>query len=301
MKQKLVEYRVELITRLHEEFLQLCEGIRKEKPYLRTTVTVIDSIADEGMREEIGVDTDAIAALQDKYNFLLQVEDPFTLWNLGPDRYKVIGEAYRNIISEEHELSIDINVIDRMGEVYPTSKQRGVELYQLINNAGRYTDKVILYSLATLEEDDMELVPYSTACDISVGKIAKNEYATRADKRFIWRTDTSGKTFLIDGKRWPFVSARGIIIPGGEHKLEVQDTENDSDLFIESVNGEISDVIQGEHTSFCYSSEGRFYMIINRKPSQIEIDGHKFNPVVIEIGGKYTLCLPYGKHKVKLY
>lgn len=300
MKQKLVEHRVELITRLHEEFLQLCEGVRKEKPYFRTTVTVIDSIADESMREEIGVDADAIAALQDKYNFLLQIEDPFTLWNLGPDRYKVIGEAYRNIISEENELSIDINVIDRMGEVYPTSKQRGVELYQLINNAGRYTDKVILYSLATLEEDDMELVPYSTACDISVGKITEDDYATMADKRFIWRTDTSGKTFLIDGKRWPFVSARGIIIPGGEHKLEVQHTENDSEFFIESVNGEISDVSQDKSISFCYTSKGRFYIVVSRKPSKIEIDGQSFKALSIESHGKYTLCLPNGEHRVKL-
>ncbi|MGE5678947.1 MAG: family 10 glycosylhydrolase, partial [Pseudomonadota bacterium] len=193
MKQKLIEYRVELITKLHEEFLQLCEDIRRDKPYLRTSVTVIDSIADKSMREEIGVDADAIAALQDKYDFLLQVEDPFTLWNLGPGRYKVIGEEYRNIISEEKELSIDINVIERLGEVYPTSKQRGVELYQLINNAGRYTDKVILYSMATLEEDDMEFVPYATASDIDVRETGADEYTIRADKRFIWKTATSGK------------------------------------------------------------------------------------------------------------
>lgn len=300
MKQKLVEYRVELITRLHEEFLLLCEDIRKEKPYLRTIVTVIDSIADKNMREEIGVDADAIAALQEKYDFLLQVEDPFTLWNLGPDRYKVIGEEYRNIISEENELSIDINVIDRKGEVYPTSKQRGIELYQLVNNAGKYTDKVILYSLATLEEDDMELVPYSTASDISVRQISEAEYATRADKRFIWRTDTSGKTFLVDGQIWPFVSAGGVIIPGGGHKLEVQDIENDSVFLIESVNGEISDVIRDEATSFCYSSEGRFYIIVSRKPSQVEIDGQSFKPELIENYGKYTLCLPHGEHRIKL-
>lgn len=300
MKQNLVDYRVELITKLHEEFLLLCEEIKKEKPYLKTSVTVIDSIADKNMREHIGVDAEAIAKLQDKYRFMLQIEDPFTLWKLGPDRYKVIGEEYRSIMSDGNELSIDINVIDRGGKVYPTKKQRGLELYQLINNAGRYSDKVILYALATFEKSDMELVPYTTSNDIKVSEISKNEYSIKADKRFIWNTDTEGKTYYIDGEKWAFVSAKGVIIPGGEHRLKVENIKNNSKLFIKDINGEISAISQGKSISFSYSSEGRFYMVVNNKPSQIKIDGSSFNPEIKENSSNYTIILPEGKHEVDL-
>lgn len=298
MKQNMVDYRVELTTKLHEEFLLLLENIKKEKPYLQTSVTVIDSIADRSMRENIGVDAEAIAKLQDKYHFILQIEDPFSLWKLGPDRYKVIGEEYRNIMSSGNELSIDINVIDRGGKVYPTKKQRGVELYQLINNASKYTDKVILYSLSTVEKADMELVPYTTSNDINVLEISKNEYIIKADKRFVWNTDTEGKTYYIDGEKWYFVSKQGVIIPGGEHKLMVQAIENSSELFIERITGEISDVSQDKNINFSYSSKGRFYIVVNRKPSQIKIDGNIFNPEYKENNGNYTIVLPEGKHRV---
>ncbi len=301
MKQNIVDYRVELITKLHEEFLLLCDDLKKEKPYLSTSVTVIDSIADKNMREHIGVDAEAIAKLQDKYHFMLQIEDPFTLWNLGPDRYKVIGEEYRNIMSSGNELSIDINVIDRGGKVYPTKKQRGVELYQLINNASKYSDKVILYALATFEKTDMELVPYTTSNDIKIQEISKNEYIIKSDKRFIWNTDIEGKTYYIDGEKWPFVSMQGVIIPGGEHRLKVQDIENNAKLFIESINGEISDVSQGKGINFSYSNEGRFYIVVNKKPSQIKVDGNIFNTEIKENSSNYTIILPEGKHEVNLY
>ncbi|HYE10649.1 MAG TPA: family 10 glycosylhydrolase, partial [Patescibacteria group bacterium] len=301
MKQNIIDYRAELITKLHEEFLLLCEDLKESKPYLQTSITVIDSIADKNMRENIGVDTKAIAKLQDKYNFMLQIEDPYTLWNLGPDRYKVIGEEYRSIMSEGNYLSIDINVIDRGGEVYPTKKQRGVELYQLINNASKYTDKVILYSLATFEKTEMELVPYTTSNDVSVQEISKNEYMVKANKRFIWNMDTAGKTYYIDGEKWPFIYEQGVIIPGGEHKFEVQDTENASKLFIESVSGEIADVSQDKKINFSYSREGRFFMVVNKKPLQIIIDGNIFNPELKEYSNNYTIILPEGKHKVSFY
>jgi len=301
MKQNIIDYRVELITKLHEEFLLLCEELKKEKPYLQIVVTVIDSIADKDMREKIGVDARKIAKLQDKYHFMLQIEDPYTLWKLGPDRYKVIGEEYRNIMSGGNKLSIDINVIDRGGEVYPTKKQRGVELYQLINNAGQYTDRVILYSLSTFERTDMKLVPYTTSNDVDVREVSKHEYILKAGRRFIWNTDTEGKTFYVDGEKWPFVSAKGIIVPGGEHSLKVQDIENANELFIKSISGEISDISQDDKINFSYSSEGRFFAVVNIKPSQVEIDGIISNPEIKEGSNEYTIILPEGRHNVSIY
>lgn len=300
MKQSIIEFRVELITRLHEELLMLCEELKQEKEHLQTVVTAIDSIADKDMREKIGVDASRIVELQYKYHFMLQIEDPYTLWNLGPDRYRVIGEEYRSIMSDRNQLSIDINVIDRGGEVYPTRKQRGVELYQLVNTAGRYADKVILYSLATLEEDEMGFVPYSRSGDIEVREVSKNEYIFEADKGFTWRTAIEGKTFYIDGEKWPFVSEKGVMIPGGEHRLKVLNTENEAMLLLETVNGEISDVSIDQKVNFSYASEGRFFVLTNTRPSRVVLDGTVYGPHIMEDGNKYTVILPKGVHRLSI-
>jgi hypothetical protein len=299
MKQNLIDYRVELVNKLHEEFLVLAEELRKERPYLKTSVTVIDSIADKNMRERIGVDAKDIAKLQDKYHFMLQIEDPYTLWNLGPERYKVIGEEYRFIMSPENLLSIDINIINRMGEVYPTSKQRGLETYELISNASKHTDKVILYALGTVEDSDMEFAPYTRGSDITVEESAINEYIIKSNKRFIWETDTEGKVYYVDGEQWPFYSEKGVIIPGGEHSLKIESkSEASSKLRIEGINAEIMDVVSAKDIIFSYSSDGRFFMIMNKKPREVSLDGILVKVEVKEVDGKYTMTLPEGRHKV---
>lgn len=301
MKQNLIDYRVELITMLHEEFLKLCEELKQDMPYLKTTITVIDSIADRNMKEYIGVDAEQLVKLQDKYHFTLQIEDPFTLWNLGPGRYRVIGEEYRGMMEEGNELAIDINVIDRGGEVYPTKKQRGVELYQLINNASKHTDKVILYALGTFEDSDMQLAPFAAGNDIHVQEDSPNEYVVNAAKRFIWNTGTKEKTFLLDGVKWPFVSAQGVMIPAGEHKLVVEAEKNEKTLRIENINGDVSAVAWTEGLSFSYSSPGRCYMTMNKKPQKVTVDGDGFEAKILENGGQYTIILPCGQHQVVLY
>ncbi|MEG0641955.1 MAG: hypothetical protein RR515_05085, partial [Clostridium sp.] len=142
-KNKIIEERVNLITDQHKQMLDLADELKKGKPHLETNITMIDSIADKRMRSDIGLDANKIVELQKKYNFIMEIEDPFTLWTLGPERYSVIGENYRKIMNKEDRLYIDINIIDRFVRSYPTTKQRGVEVYSLIHNASKFTDKVI--------------------------------------------------------------------------------------------------------------------------------------------------------------
>jgi hypothetical protein len=299
MKQKLIDYRVGLVNRLHEEFLILAEELREERPYLKTSVTVIDSIADKNMRERIGVDAKDIAKLQNKYHFILQIEDPYTLWNLGPERYKVIGEEYRSVMSPKNLLSIDINIINRNGEVYPTAKQRGLETYELISNAAKYTDKVILYALGTVEDSDMEFAPYTRGSDITVEETARNEYVIKSDKRFIWETDTQGKNYYIDGRQWPFYSEKEVIIPGGEHSLKIESKSDSAEkLRIEGINGEITDVTSDQVIAFNYLNGGRFYMAMNKRPGQVKLDGNLIKVEFEEVNGRYTMILPEGNHMV---
>ena len=95
LRSELQEYRVELITQLTENFLETLASCQTQKPYLQTTLTFIDALRDPTVTERFGVDPDRLLALQKRFGFAVEIEDPYTVWNSSPDRYRAIGEHYR--------------------------------------------------------------------------------------------------------------------------------------------------------------------------------------------------------------
>jgi len=95
LRSELQEYRVELITQLTEHFLETLASCQAQKPYLQTTLTFIDALRDPTVTERFGVDPDRLLALEKRFGFAVEVEDPYTVWNSSPDRYRAIGEHYR--------------------------------------------------------------------------------------------------------------------------------------------------------------------------------------------------------------
>lgn len=299
-KQELIDYRIEIVTNLHKEMLDLVQSVKKEKPYLQTVVTFIDSLYDKDMKEHIGVDSAKLAQLQNKYGFVMQIEDPFTLWKLGPERYKVIGKSYREIMNKNGKMTIDINIIDRFGDVYPTKKQRGLELYELTNQASQSTDKVMFYALATLEKDDMELFPYAESFGIKVKDIGDKKYSFDSTKKFVLEINTRDKQFYIDGSIWPLYSEKGVIIPAGKHILSYKDAKT-SAIHIEDINSEINTAaIKSNKISLSYNSDGRCFIILNKKPSQIKEGNRIIKPKIVSYGSKFTITLPQGKHDITI-
>ena len=94
VKNKLIEERVELITSQHKEMLDLVEEIKKSKPDIEVMVTMIDSIADNRMRENIGLDANEIVKLQKEYNFILNIDGSS---NLYVDTARRSYKNYRHI------------------------------------------------------------------------------------------------------------------------------------------------------------------------------------------------------------
>ncbi len=300
VKEKLINERVELITSQHKEMLDVVEEIKKTKPDIEVIVTMIDSIADNRMRENIGLDANEIVKLQKEYDFILNIEDPFTLWSLGPERYSVIGENYRSIMDKNNDLYIDINIIDRFGQNYPTKKQRGIEIYSLIHNASKYTDKVIMYSLSTPEKEDMNLAPYAYAYDVDGKKVGDNTYEFEAKNNFIVSLDMNGKEAYIDGKEYPAYTNNKIIIPAGKHKLEIKDSTKDK-IKITDINSHIvNSSYEGDSINLTYKSKGRCFINVDKKPTSITLDEKSINPEIKELNGTYTILLPNGEHTINI-
>ena len=114
LRSELQEYRVELITQLTQKFLETLASCQTQKPYLQTTLTFIDALRDPTVTERFGVDPARLLALQKRFGFGVEIEDPYTVWNSSPDRYRAIGEYYRPRLQPGTPFSMDVNVVDRI-------------------------------------------------------------------------------------------------------------------------------------------------------------------------------------------
>jgi hypothetical protein len=300
----LLDYRIALITRLNTRLLELCEQLKTVKPHLRTVMTVIDTITDAAMRDKIGVDVDQFVKLQNRYGFDLEIEDPYTLWSLGPKRYRLIGEQYRSRIFKDYSLSIDINIVERQDEVYPTKKQRGLELLQLINAASGSSDRVILYGLSTLEPSDMYFVKYAHGQDIVFDEHRDGSIKIKSNRKFSWKTAARNIQFYVDGNRWPCAAMDEIMVPKGEHAIcsrPIPRKEYEAQLRIENVNGEIlSAAWNAPELSLEYTSADRLYLTLNQAASLLRLDAEEFHMTPRKVGSKFLLVLPQGRHQVLL-
>ena len=131
-----LDYRAELARRQQEEWIAKIEAIRQSKPNLDFVLTHVDDRFDTRMRDLIGADAARVLPLLDQHDFTFLIEDPATIWNLGPERYPKIAEKYQPLTKQTGKLAIDINIVERYQDVYPTKQQTGTELFELVHRGG---------------------------------------------------------------------------------------------------------------------------------------------------------------------
>jgi len=156
--QAFVDYRAELALRLQQHWLEV---IRAALPEADVVVTQIDDQFDPRMRELLGADAAKLLDLDDDFTFL--IEDPAPLWSLGPERYPEIARRYQPLTDSPGRLAIDINIVERYQQTYPTRKQTGGELLQLVDRSSRSFARVALYFENCISPVDLALLPQATA------------------------------------------------------------------------------------------------------------------------------------------
>jgi hypothetical protein len=303
LRRALREYRIGLITRLTETFLDTLAQCRADKPYLQTTLTIIDAIRDPTVKERFGVDPDRLLALHEKYDFAVEIEDPYTVWNSSPDRYRVIGEHYRPRLRPGTPFSIDVNVVDRVPPGRPLNKPRGLELYELVANVAASVDLLTLFGFSTLSPDDMRLVPFVLGGQQMTSEVGDGG-TVQAQRQLYWRTDTRGRTAYLDGQEWPCLSDSQVLVPAGAHSVSTRpqtDSAAPGALRIESITGTILGAERaGQRVTLTYESRGRCYVKLNRKPATVLCDGASGLDKVLSDGEHVCLVLPQGKHRVEM-
>jgi hypothetical protein len=288
IERSFLDYRAGLARKQQGEWLGVLEQIRRKKPYLDLALTQIDDRFDPRAHDLLGADASLTLPLLEEHDFTYLIEDPATIWNLGPKRYPQIAAKYQPLTPRQSKLAIDINVVERYQDVYPTKQQTGTELFQLVNLAARAFPRVALYFEQSILSPDLAMLASAAA---AVSKVEQNGTRTVIDSPGGVGIPWTGAA-LVDGQPWPVRDATTAWIPAGQHSIEPGGT--DPGLRIEDFNGSIKSAVwTGQGVEFSYESSARVFCRLSKAPVSLEVDGE-----TVPAGANAELILPRGQHVV---
>jgi hypothetical protein len=289
-----LDFRAALTLRMQREWLEEMDSIRGEKPHLDLVLTHVDDRFDDGMREAIGADAAAVLPLMEKVPFTFMVEDPATVWHLGPQRYLEIAKRYAALNARKDRLAIDINIVDRYQDVYPTKQQTGTELFQLVHLSSTAFDRVALYFENSLRKPDLGLLPAAAAVVTRVEKIGPKLVV---ESPFGVGVPWDGPA-LVDGRPWPVRSDRLVWLPAGAHAIEPGPPGAAPRIL--DFNGDLQSARYGPNGSLelAYRSQARAFAVLDRPPVRVEVDGVEMQP---DLCGPNVVVLPRGQHLVTIH
>ena len=290
---RFLDFRADLARRMQEEWLGVVESFRSFRPELDVALTHVDDRFDTGITDSIGADAARVLPLLDSHSFSFLIEDPATVWNLGPRRYAEIAKRYRALTSHPEKLAIDINIIERYQDVYPTKQQTGVELFELVHLASAAFPHVALYFENSILRPDLPLLAAASAPVKSIVKEGpRTTVEASADVEIAWNGAA-----LVDGKAWPLESGGYIRLPGGRHVLEpVQEKHS---LRVLDLNARLIDAgMNGGRIAVEYESDSRAVARFDRKPARMTVDGEPF-AARCDGTGDCAVLLPRGHHRIE--
>jgi hypothetical protein len=288
-----LDFRADLARRMQEEWLSAAEQL---KPGLEIVLTHVDDRFDTGMKDSIGADASRVLPLLSSHRFSFLIEDPATVWNLGPQRYPEIATRYRPLTPFTGKLAIDINIVDRYQDVYPTKQQTGTELFELVHLASTAFQRVALYFENSILKPDLGLLAASSAVLNSYEKDRRRvTLDSPSDIELLWNEGGA----MVDGKPWPLLSKTLVRLPAGKHVVEPGGHR--AGIAVVDLNAKLrSASADGKRVTFEYSSDSRAIVRFDRKPVRMELDGLSFVPDCVA-SSNCAVLLPGGDHRVSSF
>lgn len=288
-----LDFRTELAARIEAEWLEVLESARKKNPDLDLVLTHVDDRFDKDMRDAIGVDAGRALPLLDKHRFTFLIEDPATIWNLGSQRYRSIAESYQAITSHREKLAIDLNIVDRYQNVYPTRQQTGLELVQLIHGAAASFERVALYMEGSLMAPDWKLLPAAGAIVTRIEALGRKTLVESPNGVGVqWKGGA-----LVDGQPWPAADDETVWLPAGAHSVEPAMSRSGPRLLFLNAKLLAARTVDPKAIEFSYRSSARAIAVVEGKPQKIQIDGANARGATT---GATAVLLPRGQHVVNI-
>jgi len=290
-----LDYRAGLARRMQTQWIGELEAIRRDRPNLDLAITHVDDRFDTRMRDLIGADASQALPLAEQHDLTFLIEDPATIWNLGPQRYPQIADRYRPISKRPEKLAIDINIVERYQDVYPTKQQTGTELFQLVHLASMSFTRVALYFENSILPPDLALLSAAAAAPDSMertdGKLVVNSKKTVG---IPWTGPA-----LVNGKPWPVRDDTTLWLPPGAHAVVAGARE--TRLRILDFNGTLRSATETDRgVELAYESSARAIAVLNFAPVRVEVDGLPVKADVTAVGQAFEVILPRGQHLVVL-
>ena len=156
--------------------------------------------------------------------------------------------------------------------MYPTKKQTGVELLELVHSAAASFHQVALYLESSLEKQDLTLLPAAaTLARVTHPAADELDVTTPQACRILWTGAVE-----IDGKPWPVQSASAVLTPARHHRLAPGITTPGAAvrLHISDFNGD-EQAAQTTRTGIelAYKSQTRAIATLDAAVSSVEVDG----------------------------
>ncbi len=212
---RFLEYRARLAHRLQVEWLERVRRLSEERGGLDIVLTHVDDRFDATMRDNLGADAAALLPDAARFGAAFLVEDPATIWNLGPERYVELARRYAPITPAGVRLGADINIVERYQDVYPTKQQTGGELFQLLHWAAKSFPQVAIYFENSILAPDWGLLG-AAATPAQVRQLGDGDLEVEAAAPFALRWDGCA---ALDGQPWPLRSHGRLLIPAGKHRV----------------------------------------------------------------------------------
>ncbi len=212
----LLEYRANLAARLQSDWLSKLETVRRDRPNFDIILTHIDDRFDTSMRDALGADAARLLRGTEGQGTGFLIEDPATVWHLGPARYREIRKRYEGLTQEPERLSIDLNIVDRYQDVYPTRRQTGAELAQLVHQAAASFDQVALYFEYSLRPVDLPVLGLASA---KIGAWKQDDGVVELELSGPARLRWSGPA-RVNGILWPLYDGESLMLPQGIWRVE---------------------------------------------------------------------------------
>lgn len=299
-------YRIDVNNRLLRQVVEFVSKLKSEK---KRDWELIHTIIDNSLHPEfdylLAFDRKSTLTLLREYGVTLNVEDPATEWTNPPSRYAKLRRTLDTLIPERSSM-IDINVVPIHPETqkgFAAVEPTGFELFEQIQSASEHRGRVCLYCESSVYPHDWQLIPHA----LSMGATATNGgsgWNVSCKNTVLLSTGIHPVNAMLDGKPWPGIGSRGVIVPAGKHRLLLntmsRQTAGDSGgMHMSAISDELLDCsARTDGIELSYESPGRCLISLNRNPGKIWVDDAPANLPVIPGDDCFVLIAPSGRHKV---
>jgi hypothetical protein len=291
-----LDYRAALAAHLQEEWIDALEKMRASKPGLDLVLTHVDDRFDTSMHDAIGADAARALRLLDTHAMTYIIEDPGTVWRLGPQRYAEIARRYAPLTRHHDRVGVDINVVERYSEAHPTSQQTGAELLELIHIASESFARVAYYAEASIGKIDQ---PFLASASAVVTRAEERDGRLSVESPYGVGVRWQGPAH-VDGKSWPVQDGERVWLPPGLHVVESGSVQ--PSFAVLDFNGALDGArIAADGVEIDYHSGFGALALVNRRPTRLMVDGRDATLDVVPTSeNRFVVRLPRGQHRAWL-